>query len=349
MVEVCKLIRYHKDEEDRFQLQDGYRIQDSVLVLTTAAAPGSKTNRVSYAKALSGFIEADISAGAWSFMPGIRYESIDLTREDYLTSDPTRAAGPTRVRENSIDVIIPGLGATYAVNDNLLLLAGVHKGFNPPGPGSSSEEEKSTNYEYGFRYDSDIWMAEIVGFYNDYQNIVGTVTASTGGAGTIGDQFDGGEATVSGFEIDIARDIKLSNNYSLPLRFTHTWTHSFEFDNSFNSGFDPWGEVVAGDELPYIPEHQFQASVGLEASRWSAKLLGNYTDQRRRVAGQDTQDLLESYFVVDITANYDFTDNLRLFSRVENLLDKEYVAAARPHGLRPGKKRSLLMGVNYKF
>ena len=47
--------------------------------------------------------------------------------------------------------------------------------------------------------------------------------------------------------------------------------------------------------------------------------------------------------------NYQISDDLRLFSRIENLLDKEYVAAARPYGLRPGKPVSFAVGVDYKF
>ncbi len=341
--------RYHKDEEDRFQDQDAYRIEDRQLVLTTDAAPGSTTNRVSDARVLSGFFEADISAGNWTVTPGLRYENIELTREDYATDDPTRAAGPSRVRNNKVNVFIPGLGATYTLNENSLLLAGIHKGFNPPGPGSTSDEEESMNFELGYRFDNENYVAEVIAFYNDYENIVGTVTASTGGDGVIGDQFDGGEASVSGFEIDLGRDFALSNGATLPVRFTHTWTTQFEFDNSFESGFDPWGEVEAGDELPYIPEHQFRASIGLEKGQWSTTLVGNYTGERRALAGQDSNNLLDSYFVLDIAADYQWSEALRLFARLENALDKDYVAAARPHGLRPGKDRAFMVGGNYKF
>lgn len=342
-------LRYHEDQEDRFQDQDKYKIENGKMILTTDAAPGSQTNRVSDAKALSGFFEADVGLGKWSVKPGIRYESIDLIRKDYSTADPSRAAGPTRIRENSIDVFIPGIGLTYNLKNNVILLAGIHKGFNPPAPGSSSMEEKSINYEAGFRFDGNESFAEIIGFYNDYSNMVGTVTASTGGESNIGDQFDGGEATVSGLEIKLGRDIALFNGLIAPIAFTHTWTNQFEFDNSFSSGFEPWGDVLAGDELPYIPEHQFQASIGLEGMKWSAKLLGNYTGDRRTVAGQDNQDILDNYFVLDLSANYEISEHVRLFGRIENLLDKEYTAAARPYGLRPGKPQSFALGVNYKF
>jgi hypothetical protein len=43
--------------------------------------------------------------------------------------------------------------------------------------------------------------AEAIGFITDYDNLVGTVTESTGGGGEIGDQFEGGEAIVRGIEL----------------------------------------------------------------------------------------------------------------------------------------------------
>ena len=74
-------IRIHEDEEDRFQHQNGYRMEDGVLVLTTDAPGGSQTNRVSFAEANSVFVDAEIRAGAWILTPGVRYEDIDLNAQ----------------------------------------------------------------------------------------------------------------------------------------------------------------------------------------------------------------------------------------------------------------------------
>ncbi len=177
-------LRLHEDEEDRFQHQDGYRMEDGVLVLTTAAAGGSQTNRLSDADVTSVFVDAEVRAGDWIFTPGVRFEDIDMRRLDYSTSDPTRAQGPTRVRENSVQVFIPGMGALYRLNENWRLLAGVHKGFNPPAPGSTAGEESSLNVEAGTRFDNGKLSFESIYFVNDYDNLVGTVTESTGGGGT---------------------------------------------------------------------------------------------------------------------------------------------------------------------
>ena len=77
-----------------------------------------------------------------------------MQRLDYATADPDRIQGPSRVRDNSVSVLIPGFGALYRLTSDWRLLAGVHKGFNPPAPGSSAAEETSLNVEAGARYDS---------------------------------------------------------------------------------------------------------------------------------------------------------------------------------------------------
>ena len=40
-----------------------------------------------------------------------------------------------------------------------------------------------------------------------------------------------------------------------PVSFVYTFTET-AFQESFVSGFSQWGDVVKGDELPYVPEHQ---------------------------------------------------------------------------------------------
>ena len=89
-----------------------------VARLTSAGAPGSQTNRVSDATVTSLFVDSEIRSGKWIFTPGIRFEDIDMRRLDYSTSDPSRADGPTRVRENSAQVVIPGVGALYRLNED---------------------------------------------------------------------------------------------------------------------------------------------------------------------------------------------------------------------------------------
>jgi Fe(3+) dicitrate transport protein len=344
-------LRIHDDEEDRFQHENAYRMEDGALTVTTPGAPGSTTNRVSNADVRSLFVDTEIRTGRLILTPGVRFEDIDMQRLDFATDDPTRANGPTRVRRNSTSVVIPGVGALYRLNDEWRFLAGVHKGFNPPAPGSTVDEETSVNIEAGARFDSGELSFESIYFINDYDNLVGTVTESTGGGGEVGEQFDGGEVVVSGLELSTAYAWDIGK-VDVPLSLKYTWTTEAEFRSAFDSGFGPWGKVEVGDELPYIPEHQFRVTGGLLSEKWSVNVAANYVGQMRSKAGQGGFEPLESihsHFVWDLVASWQFTQRLASYVKVDNLLDETYIAARRPAGVRPGLPRTAYLGLTYRL
>lgn len=346
-------VRVHYDEEDRFQNFERFRMDNGTLVRTGVDAPGSQANRVSSAEAIAVYVQDSIEWDRWTFIPGARFESITLTREDYSTADPTRALGPTRTRENDVSAFIPGLGVVYDLSDRISLFGGVHRGFSPPAPGSTSDVEDATNWELGARAFFDNAQLEAVAFYNDYSNIVGTCTASTGGRCVIGDQFDGGEAEIWGLELSGQSDLgrMLDAPVGVPVSFAYTYT-SAEFSNDFTSGFGPWGTVTAGDEIPYIPEHQLTASIGLTGERWDAELLANYVGEVRTVAGQGDialNERIDARVIFDVSAGYDLTENVRISIQARNVFDEEYAVARRPAGIRAGMPRTVLIGLTLDY
>ena len=57
------------------------------------------------------------------------------------------------------------------------------------------EEEGSTNYEFGFRFVPSYMNLELLGFYSDYSNILGTCALSSGcSAEDLDRSFNGGQA-----------------------------------------------------------------------------------------------------------------------------------------------------------
>lgn len=345
-------LRVHEDQEDRLQDEDLYRIDNGAMVLTTDGAPGSQANRVSSAHALALHISDRIQAGKWSFSPGVRYERISLKREDYSTSDPSRLAGPTRLRDNDVEVVVPGLGITWKALESVLVIGGINKGFNPPAPGTAASAEKSLNLEGGLRFQRGGLGIEAIGFISDYDNLVGTCTASTGGDCVIGDQFDGGEATVRGIELGGRYRLNdlTGHGFAVPVEINYTWTPTASFDSAFASDFEPWGDVTRGDRMPYVPEHQLQFGAGLEGPRFGLTARLNYQDTTRTVAGSGdipVSESADSRLVVDLAAYWEINPHLRLTSRVENLSDQTYNVARRPAGMRPGMPRTLTVGFRY--
>ncbi len=344
-------VRYHEDYEDRFQHHENFQMMDGNLVLSSIDALGTKGNRIASANAWAFMVQDTITTGNLTLTPGVRFEDINLKRRDWASTDPERQNDPTETRENHLSVIIPGIGISYMLNDNTRLIGGVFKGFNPPGTGTTeASEEKSTNIEFGFTGDYGGFSAELIGFWSDYSNILGTCTGSSGCVGgDVGDQFNGGEATVLGLESKFTYLADINDSISMPLAVIYTYTDA-EFDGSFTNGF--WGTVVEGDKLPYLPAHQLTLSAGLASERWSVNLSGNYISKARTVAGQGAIPVgedIDSRFVVDLGANFQLTDNISLFGSVDNLFNVVYSVARRPFLLRPGKPQTIKAGVRFSF
>jgi Fe(3+) dicitrate transport protein len=345
--------RYHQDEEDRFQEEDLFAMHDGRLVQTAAGDPGSQSNRVGSASALALFATDTLTLGRWRLTPGVRYEAIDLHRLDFGTHDPDRDGSSLKVTDNRVTELIPGLGASFRVSETTALFVGVHKGFAPPAPGSSEEvmAEQSTNYEVGMRYRASRLRGEVVGFYNDYDNLLGTDTLSSGGEGT-GAQFNGGASRALGVEASLAYEVELRPGLTMPLRANYTLTRG-EFLSSFETGFADWAPAVEkGDRIPYLPASQGFVGVGLQGRDWSAGVDATYSGEMRTTAGRgagDANERIASHLVLDAAASYRFAGRYRAFARVRNLADEVYVAARRPAGLRPGLPRTILLGLSLDF
>ncbi len=344
-------VRYHVDQEDRFQAEDGYQMIGGQKTLTSIGAPGSQTNRVSDARAWALFVQDRATFGRLGITPGLRYESIGLTRTDYAKTDPGRLS-PTRVRDSRVNVVVPGVGFDYELGDSSMLFGGVHRGFAPPSPGAADEvtAETSINYELGARYRGLGGAFSAAGFFNNYDNLLGNDTLSGGGQGT-GDQFNGGEARVWGAEVSGTWDIAVpSAALNLAASVAYTWTRG-EFRSNFDSDYEPWGEVEIGDELPYLPEHQVHVSAGVHARTWEAFATLTAGSAMRTLAAQGPIEAgtgTDAFTVVDVTTGWDLGSAVRLNATLQNVFDTAYVAARRPAGVRPGLSRTIAVGVTFQ-
>jgi len=345
-------LRYHYDEEDRFQWVDEYSITNTGnMALTTAGIAGTDANRISSAKAFSSYITYKLKYNNWTFTPGVRYENITLQREDFGKNDVTRTGANLSVRENNVDVFIPGMGASYKFNNDFSLFGGIHKGFSPPGNQDGEKPEESINYELGTRFNLGKLKGEFVGFFNDYSNLLGSDLAATGGTGTL-DQFNAGEVNVNGVELLLNYNLTSEDSkFSLPISFGYTFTNS-EFQNSFGSSDSLWGTIAAGDEMPYIPAHQFNTALSLEHKDFEININGRFNGEFRTLAGTGSipnNEKVASNFVVDLSGKYYVNKKLNLTANIINLLDNTYAVSRVPAGLRPGHPFGIYGGLEFRF
>ena len=342
-------LRFHRDQEDRFQWEDAFQMQGSTMVLTTLGEPGSQSNRVSSADALAFFVQDEVELGRLVVTPGVRFEHIDFARTDYASDDPARRE-PTRVRENRVNAWIPGIGFSYRAAPALNLFWGVHKGFGPQGPGAAeaTRSESSVNYEFGGRWRNSGLAAQASAFYSDYTNILGRATLATAEDGT-GEAYNGGDAAVAGVEVSVDYDFAWGRDWAgrVPLRIAYTHTRA-EFRSSFDSDYGPWGEVEIGDRLPYLPAHQMSGSIGYDHPRWSVTLSTMASGAMRTRAGRGPipeGEGTDSYVVFNLAGELQLDRRGTVFAGVQNLSDERYSVARRPAGLRPGLPRTLVAGL----
>ena len=345
--------RYHEDEMDRFQWVDNYSMDNSYeMTLIQAGIHGTDSNRIDSAQALALFIHDEYTVGDFIINAGLRYEDMTISRKDWDKGIIDRSQPLKKDVSNDVDVLLPSLAVTYRVNNDLVIIGGIQKGFAPPAPGNDkAENEESINYELGLRYSQEALRAEALFFYSDYENMHGNCTASQGcDDDNIGNQYNAGEVKVSGLEMKAGYEFT-AGALTFPVDVTYTFTDT-EFQNAFESGLETWANVAAGDELPYVPENQLQVSLGVVGENWRGDMLVRYMDEMRTIAGQGalvSGQSIDSRTVVDMAAHYSVAENQEITFNVDNLLDKEYMST-RTHGsIMVGKPRSVTLGYKYSF
>ncbi|MCF6294205.1 MAG: TonB-dependent receptor [Flavobacteriaceae bacterium] len=344
-------LRMHYDEEDRFQWIDGYNMNNGIMNLTNKATPGTDANRISSANAFSAFVMYKFKYNKLTLTPGLRYENIDLTRKDYGKNDVNRTGSNLLLRNNKVNVFIPGIGMNYKVNNDISAFTSIHKGFSPPSNLEGQKAEESVNLELGTRFTTKGIRGEVIAFYNQYSNLLGSDLAATGGTGSL-EQFNAGEVNVNGFEMLLNYNlIKTNAKYKLPITFSYTYTNS-KFLNSFDSDDSLWGEVNIGDQLPYIAKHQFNTTLSLEHKDFEFSLSGRFNGAFRTKAGSGTipeNEKVASNFIIDLSGRYIVNKHTVLTLNLVNLLNSTYAVSRVPTGLRPGLPFGVFAGFELKL
>jgi Fe(3+) dicitrate transport protein len=337
-------VRAHYDEIVRKHTQDGFLMVGGELTPDGRVTQVTADNKAA-THALAMWVTDAMTLGPLTLTPGIRIEAIHAAYRDSLTGLHDGA---------TYRVVIPGASAYWALRRDFGLLAGVHKGFSPvpPEQARSAPPEESVNYEAGARFSRRNVRAELIGFYNDYSNLTDICTFSNGcTSGNLDRQFGGGRARIAGVEAFGDAELELSDGWILPARVAYTYTYT-EFLSSFASADPQFGDVKNGDELPYVPTHQANASVGIEKKRFGLNVAGTFVDAMWEHAGRGTAkpgDKTDAYFLLDASVKYRVHQQVELYVNGRNLTNDRYIASRRPYGARPGAPLWMMAGVRGEF
>ncbi|GAB3382689.1 TonB-dependent receptor [Spongiibacter taiwanensis] len=335
-------LRIHSDYVERDHSIRGYLMTDGAMI-NDGQQRGDKELNEASADAIALYVSDTLSWRDFKLTVGLRHEEIDGDADDDL-------AGTSNSKSQS--ETLPGVSLYWQYTENLGLLAGVNRGFSPASPSASSgvDPELSTNYEYGLRYQNQNLSLEAIGFFSDYENLLGRCRASDTNCNA-GEEFNGGEAEIAGVEVLGQWSHQLSDALTGEVMLSYTYTET-AFQSDFSSSFSQWGEVEAGDELPYIPEQIARLQLGAKATRWEAYVAFSYQSEMRDVAGSEPIGQVthtDAYTTVDASASWFVDQNWTLQLSVDNLLDEEAVVSLRPFGARPNKPRTLRLRVKYAF
>jgi Fe(3+) dicitrate transport protein len=236
------------------------------------------------------------------------------------------------------------------------VLAGVHRGFVPVAPSAAEDvkPEASINYEAGARWRDEWIQADVIGFFSDYSNLKGSCTLASGCMDAQdGQEFNGGEVHVYGVEAQLAGELPLheGKKLALPIAAAYTFTRS-AFQGSFSSEFAGWGDVEAGDELPYLPAHLVSLSAAIRHPRGELGATARYRAETRDVAGQGEiaeQERAAALFTIDLSAHTKLHEYAEIYATCSNLLDEQVIISRRPYGARPNPPRMVSLGYKARF
>lgn len=330
--------RLHFDQIERFHTHDVFDMQSGRLQITSERGVMDTFNKDA-ALATTVFLQDQIKWQKWMFILASRFEDVNFSNKDSLNI----------LQKNRHDqVFIPGASIGYRWSEDFTQRLSVNRGATLALADNSGQKKRqeSLNYEFESAFVSREYdfSGDLVLFINDYQNITGICSDSTGcNPQQLDSQFSGGKALVRGAELRLAKSYALGE-WWFPIQLNASFLQA-EFKNSFQSSSSEWGvgSIKTGDPLPYIPQSQYSLMVGSEFRKWKQDLVLNYTGAFYDQSVEAGRIRLAGYGILDWVHHYQMSDQHRLSFKAENLLAKEYAVSFRPFGFRPGKPQSFMM------
>ena len=184
-------------------------------------------------------------------------------------------------------------------------------------------------------------------FRTNYDNLLGVCTSSTSADCEIGDAFNGDAATINGLEFSLTHDFSASGNIAIPFSLAYTYIDA-TFDTNI-ADTDFFGDVRAGDRIPYIPENELHASVGIQGNRWSGYINAAYVDESCVRGSCDQFEITEDALIIDVIGQFNVSDKLSVYGRIENIGGEAALMGRQPYGGRPNKDTTTSLGIRLKF
>jgi Fe(3+) dicitrate transport protein len=382
-------VRYHQERQRRQQLNGD---TPTARTAGTGVNAGLRENNERDADAFSAFIQSRLEFGPLAIIPGLRGEFINYERRnlpvDILAGG--RPSGnltaPSSGRQ-SLNKVLPGIGATWALVKDVTLYGGVHRGFAPPrvediitGGGGSVDldAELSWNWEAGIRGNIVKGLrGDATFFVMDFDNQI-VAQSVAGGIGTT--LTSAGRTLHRGGEVSLtlsSRDAGwTAADTDVFARFAATWVATARYSSTriatapcfdgaiagtpVQTGAGPVACGIAGDvkgnRLPYSPEWLVTGAVGIEHKGFTGQVevVGQssmFADDVNLipVTPDGQRGLIGGWAQVNVALSYGPPKgNWEVFVSGRNLFDRLFIID-RARGILPGQPFMFQGGVTFRY
>lgn len=297
--------------------------------VTTAVpkGPDSRTTRWGV------YVQDSMEVGAWTILPGLRYESVKIRPDTGSVDMGASGASPAR---KSFDAWLPQLGAQWQLQPQLQAFAHYQRGFRAPTSGELNnffgnitpyygyyilpnpdlKAETSNNFELGLRDTHGATQWEVTAFYARYRNFIERY-ATAGSMGTrpvvsLQQSRNQAKAKIQGFELRGKTELGQSWGGTWQVRGGYGYTK---------------GTGEKGEGLESIAPHQLKLGLGQNAARWNWELAATYSAAKQRSDLPKTSSSVfvsPSHTVLDLSAQVQLRKGVRLNLGLFNLTDRKY-------------------------
>ena len=276
------------------------------------------------------YIHDEISLGAFTLIPGLRWQTYDLNAESdalYAADNPN-----TQVVDSKKSALAPKLGALWHINSSSQAYAQYAHGFRAPPfedlnigldiplfnyraiPNPDLKPETSDGVEIGYRYAADSYRFSIAVFGVEYDNLIETKV-------NLGRQPETGTLLFQSQNIDKARV------YGTELSFTASldrWVSGLAFDAA--ASITRGENRTTGQPLNTIDPAELVAAFTWEPNERSRFALITTAVAAKDRVDDTTTDLMQTsgYVIVDLTGSYRLTNSVRIDAGLFNAFDKQH-------------------------
>lgn len=298
----------------------------------------------------------------WLVDVGFRFDKINLKQStneisfyDWSTGLYDSNGGGVSHRDTTFDLFSANVGASYKLNDKINAFFTLAQGDQVP---FSSELDSnpdlnvatSRNHELGFKGRAKNWEFDTsLYLINTTDEVIATLV----GRQTL--YQNAGETEKKGLEFSGSYqllDAKSANELWLGTSYAYS-DYKYKAFNEIVGAFPKVEEDRSGNQLPFIPEHQYSVFLTYKHTSGIKARLQSDTWGEYYMDSANTEKHEGYQFITSLNVSYE-TGPHTVSANIQNLTDERYAVEVKKDtggniSYTPGAPRSFLLSYRYKF